>query len=205
MTWKKAYEGVAMFADPVHEYIPFTIPGSGAGNEITEKELIDTPWVQRLRYVYQLQSARWVYPSAEHTRFPHSLGAMHIASRFAKRLYPSLKTVIKNPPSFEYIEGVLRIAALLHDSGHGPFCHFFDHNFLEQFHLTHEDISQRIITRELGDLIKKIRRSPSGPFRPGEFLLFENHAVAAIERHGTRTVCRGRVAQRSPVFRVPCG
>jgi len=176
MTWKKAYEGVAMFADPVHEYIPFTIPGSGAGNEITEKELIDTPWVQRLRYVYQLQSARWVYPSAEHTRFPHSLGAMHIASRFAKRLYPSLKTVIKNPPSFEYIEGVLRIAALLHDSGHGPFCHFFDHNFLEQFHLTHEDISQRIITRELGDLIKKIRRSPSGPFRPGEFLIPEQIA-----------------------------
>ncbi|MFI5305090.1 MAG: HD domain-containing protein [Nitrospiria bacterium] len=176
MTWKKAYEGVAMFADPVHEYIPFTIPGSGGGNEVTEKELIDTPWVQRLRYVYQLQSARWVYPSAEHTRFPHSLGAMHIASRFAKRLYPSLKTVIKNPPSFEYIEGVLRIAALLHDSGHGPFCHFFDHNFLEQFHLTHEDISQRIITRELGDLIKKIRRSPSGRFRPGEFLIPEQIA-----------------------------
>lgn len=176
MTWKQSYEGVAMFADPVHEYIPFTIPGSGKTEEATEKDLIDTPWVQRLRYVYQLQSARWVYPSAEHTRFPHSLGAMHIASRFAKRLYPSLKAVIKNPPSFEYIEEVLRVAALLHDSGHGPFCHFFDHNFLEQFHLTHEDISQRIIIQELGSLIKKIRRSPSGPFRPGEKLIPEQIA-----------------------------
>ncbi|MBI1819916.1 MAG: HD domain-containing protein [Nitrospirae bacterium] len=176
MTWKKAYEGVAMFADPIHEYIPFTTPASREKDEVTEKDLIDTPWVQRLRYVYQLQSARWVYPSAEHTRFQHSLGAMHIASRFAKRLYPSLKEVIKNPPSVEYIEEVLRIAALLHDSGHGPFCHFFDHNFLEQFHLTHEDIGQKIIMDELGQMIKKIKRSPSGPFKAGEKLVPEQIA-----------------------------
>ena len=176
MTWKQAYEGVAMFADPIHEYIPFTTPTSAHPEEMTEKDLIDTPWVQRLRYVYQLQSARWVYPSAEHTRFPHSIGAMHIASRFAKRLYPSLKAVIKDPPSAEYIEAVLRIAALLHDSGHGPFCHFFDHNFLEQFNLTHEDISQKIITDELGPMIKKIKRSPSGPFRAGEKLVPEQIA-----------------------------
>lgn len=176
MTWKQAYEGVAMFADPIHEYIPFTIPTSGHPEEVTEKDIIDTPWVQRLRYIYQLQSARWVYPCAEHTRFPHSLGAMHVAGRFAKRLYPSLQAVIKNPPSPEYIEEVLRIAALLHDSGHGPFCHFFDHNFLEKFHLTHEDISQRIIVDELGPMIKKIRRSPSGPFRAGEKLVPEQIA-----------------------------
>src|SRR3989304_2915617 len=50
------YEGTALLADPVHEYITFTVPASGDPDEVTEKDLIDSPWVQRLRYVYQLQS-----------------------------------------------------------------------------------------------------------------------------------------------------
>jgi hypothetical protein len=126
--------------------------------------------MQRLRYIYQLQSARWVYPSAEHSRFQHSLGVMHVAGRFARHLYPSLAQVVPNLPSQNYVEELLRITALLHDIGHGPFCHFFDENFLEEFGLTHERIGQVIIREHLGDLIKKIRRSPHGPFAPGEQL-----------------------------------
>ena len=81
------YDGSALIADPIHQYISFTVPYTAPDeNEQTEKDLIDSPWVQRLRYVYQLQSARWVYPSAEHTRFVHSLGTMHVASRFARHL-----------------------------------------------------------------------------------------------------------------------
>ncbi|MEK6549153.1 MAG: metal-dependent phosphohydrolase, partial [Nitrospirota bacterium] len=60
--------------------MPFAVPARSAARgepqETTEKDLIDSPWVQRLRYIFQLQSARWVYPSAEHSRFVHSLGAM---------------------------------------------------------------------------------------------------------------------------------
>ncbi len=54
------YEGLALFADPIHEYIPFTVPLESApdAHEVTEKDLIDAPWVQRLRYIAQLQSAR---------------------------------------------------------------------------------------------------------------------------------------------------
>jgi HD superfamily phosphohydrolase len=48
--------------------------------EDTERDVIDTPWVQRLRRIFQLQSARWVFSTAEHTRFQHSLGTMHVAS-----------------------------------------------------------------------------------------------------------------------------
>ena len=170
------YDGSALIADPIHEYITFTTPFStslaslGSVSEATEKELIDSPWMQRLRSIFQLQSARWVYPSAEHSRFVHSLGAMHVAGRFARHLYPFLEKAAKDVPSANYIEELLRVTSLLHDIGHGPFCHFFDENFLEQFHLTHEKLGQIIIREHLGKIIRGIRRSPSGLFARGEEL-----------------------------------
>src|ERR671920_2154140 len=99
------YDGSALIADPIHEYVSFTVPYATLDpGERTEKDLIDSPWVQRLRYIYQLQSARWVYPSAEHTRFQHSLGAMHMAGEFAKHLYPSLRQALPEVPSANFIE-----------------------------------------------------------------------------------------------------
>lgn len=165
------YDGTALIADPIHEYISFTVPYSVPDqSERTEKDLIDSPWMQRLRYIYQLQSARWVYPSAEHSRFVHSLGAMHVAGRFARHLYPFLEKAAKDIPSINYIESLLRVTALVHDIGHGPFCHFFDENFLKEYGLTHERLGQLIIKEHLGPIIRKIRRSPSGPFDSGETL-----------------------------------
>jgi HD superfamily phosphohydrolase len=165
------YDGSALIADPIHEYITFTAPLSTPDHsERTEKDLIDSPWVQRLRYVYQLQSARWVYPSAEHSRFVHSLGTMHVAGRFARHLYPFLEKSARGLPSANYIEELLRVTALLHDIGHGPFCHFFDDNFLTHYGLTHERLGQIIVRDFLGPIIRKIRRSPSGPFAKGEEL-----------------------------------
>lgn len=163
------YEGLALMSDPIHGYISFTVP-MGDGKEATEKDLIDSPWMQRLRYVYQLQSARWVFPSAEHSRFVHSLGAMHVAGRFARHLYPSLREVDAHCPSANFIEGLLRVAVLLHDIGHGPFCHFFDDNFLDRFGLTHEKLGQAIIAQPLAKILAEIRRSPGGAFAPGEVL-----------------------------------
>ncbi len=175
---KSHYDGSALIADPIHEYITFTVPFAAPSNtatrgdqqEATEKDLIDSPWMQRLRYIFQLQSARWVYPSAEHSRFVHSLGAMHVAGRFARHLYPFLQKADAGVPSAHYIEELLRVTALLHDIGHGPFCHFFDENFLEQYHLTHEKLGQIIIREHLGPIIRRIRRSPSGVFLKGEEL-----------------------------------
>ncbi len=181
------YEGTALIADPIHRYIQFTVPERKG--EVTEKQIIDSPWVQRLRCIYQLQSARWVYPSAEHSRFQHSLGAMHLAGEFGKNLYPSLKSLLgAECPSAPFIEEYLRITGLLHDVGHGPFGHFFDHNFLEDFGIIHEDLSQAIIREKLGDLIAQLRRSPSGPFAPGEELKPEEIAFpikkSGKEDHG---------------------
>jgi HD superfamily phosphohydrolase len=161
------YQGRGLIADPIHQYILYTRPG-GIPGEATEQDLIDTPWVQRLRRVPQLQSARWVFPAAEHSRFQHSLGAMHLAGRFAQQLYPSFRAVFPDAPSAPLIEELLRMAGLLHDVGHGPFGHFFDDNFLVDFDLTHELLGQRIIREELADTLRGLRRSPNGAFNADE-------------------------------------
>ena len=157
------YHGRGLIADPIHQYILYTRDG-GPG-EATEQDVIDTPWVQRLRRIPQLQSARWVYPSAEHSRFQHSLGAMHLAGRLAQQLYPSLRAIFgRHAPSAALFEELLRMAGLLHDVGHGPFGHFFDDNFLVDYDLTHELVGQRIIREELADVLRAMRRSPTAPF-----------------------------------------
>ena len=176
------FDGVSLVADPIHGYISITVPYTQQDPaEQTEKDLIDSSWVQRLRYILQLQSAHWVYPGAEHSRFQHSLGTMHLAGRFMSRLYPSLRQTVPDVPSCHFLEEFIRITALLHDIGHGPFCHFFDHHFLHQFHLTHELLGQRIIRDHLAPIIKDIRRSPSGPFAPGEYLDPEHIAFLILK------------------------
>lgn len=157
-----------LIADPIYHYVVMTdrIP-----EEKTERDVIDSPYVQRLRRIYQLQSARWVFPSAEHTRFQHSLGTMHVAGVFSEQLYPSLfKLYPSELPSSHYIEALLRMAGLLHDIGHGPFCHFFDEQYLSHFKTNHEEIGQHLIREKLSPLLKGLRRSIGGPFRRGEVL-----------------------------------
>lgn len=164
--WGK--EGTPLLNDPIHGSIFLTYPTNS--DEITEKDLIDSVWLQRLRQIHQLQSVWWVYPSAEHSRFQHVLGVMHLASKFAKALYPSLKEICgKDCPSENYIEELLRVAGLLHDVGHGPFGHFFDEFYLEpNFNITHEDIGAAIITDKLASRLRKLTCSPSGNFQKNE-------------------------------------
>ncbi len=165
------HKGTALIADPLYNYIPFTVRDPDRPAETTEEDIIDTPWMQRLRRIQQLQSARWVYPSAEHSRFQHSLGTMHMAGQFARQLYPSLKAVCSDCPSFACFEETFRVAGLLHDIGHGPYGHFFDEHFLSQYGLNHEILGKEIIEKKLGAIIAKIRRSPSGNFEKGEQIL----------------------------------
>jgi HD superfamily phosphohydrolase len=156
--------------DAVHGYIPFSSSNSLADGETSERQVIDHPWVQRMRHIHQLQTAWWVFPTAEHTRFQHILGAMHLASRAVEALYPSLCEHCANTPSRGYVESLMRMAGLLHDIGHGPFGHFFDAHFLNDFGLTHETLGAAIIVDELGDTLRGLRRNPNGCLENDETL-----------------------------------
>jgi HD superfamily phosphohydrolase len=180
------FAAVNLISDPIHGYVELTkrltrdesLAADLPPEDAAEDDLLDTAWVQRLRRISQLQSARWVFPTAEHSRFTHGLGVMHEAGLWARSLYPTLRSSLASlapgepVPSEGLVVETLRIAGLLHDVGHGPFAHFFDERFLAAFpapadprrpkakSLTHEDLSQLVIERELGPLIGALRRAP---------------------------------------------
>lgn len=164
--------------DPIHGYIPFTSAVGLPEGEVAEQQIIDHPWVQRLRQIHQLQTAWWVFPSAEHTRFQHVLGAMSLASRAVEKLYPSLREVCPDVPSRPYVESLMRMSALLHDVGHGPFGHFFDHHFLADYGLNHEIVGARVIEQELGPMLRRVRRNPKGCLGDNEHL--DPHQIALL-------------------------
>ena len=180
------FDGENLIQDPIHGYIPLCASFGENTDEVSERELVDSPWVQRLRHIHQLQTAWLVYPTAEHTRFQHSLGAMHLASRAIRKFHRSLVDVCENDdeglPSLAYLESLLRVAALLHDVGHGPFGHFFDAHYLSEFGLNHEKLGAEIIRRELGPMIRKIRRNPGGCLASNENLDPEQVAFLIV-RH----------------------
>lgn len=110
----------SLIRDPIYNYIDF--------NKEIEKPVIDSRPVQRLRWLKQLQLASMVYPGAEHTRFQHSIGVMHLAGLFAKKLIKEYKNFRGSLGGFseDAVVEVARIAGLLHDVGHGPFSHAFE-------------------------------------------------------------------------------
>lgn len=101
-----------------------------------EFEVIDTPEFQRLRRIRQLGMTYLVYPSANHTRFEHSLGSLHLAGRIAERL--QLK---------ERERAEVRLAALLHDVGHGPFSHTSGELMERFFNQHHEEVTGQIVEK----------------------------------------------------------
>jgi len=161
------YSRVNLSSDPIYGYIRVTKPG-GVPGQAAEQDLIDGPWLQRLRRIHQLQSAWWVFATAEHSRFQHSLGAMHLAGNWAAHLYATLRQVHPGCPSIGLVQETLRLAGLLHDVGHGPFGHFFDENYLSRWGIDHEDVGRHLVLGELAALIGALRASPDYDFEPGE-------------------------------------
>jgi len=135
----KAYWGE--IKDPIHGYVYITE---------AEKNVIDTYPMQRLRRLRQLAGSEYVYPGANHTRFEHCLGVMYLAGH-----------VLENPNISRFVNDeevdMCRISALLHDCGHGPFSHVFEHLLIKDLEKTHEDITSWIIEKsEVGDKLSKM-------------------------------------------------
>lgn len=170
--------------DPIHGYIPVGKRDDRVASDsqaVFEEDVIHHPWVQRMRHIHQLQTAWWIYPTAEHSRFQHILGVMHLASLWTQSLYPSLKQVCVDVPSLGYVESLMRMAGLLHDVGHGPFGHFFDEHYLRAFGETHESLGAQIIQSELADLLSQLRGNPNSRLEDDE-QLDPDHVAWIIQR-----------------------
>ena len=166
---RSEYSRVNLSSDPIYRYLRITRGGpDGVAGGASEQDLVDAAWMQRLRRIHQLQSAWWVFATAEHSRFQHALGAMHLSGEWARHLYPSLKVSCGEAPSSQLVEETMRMAGLLHDVGHGPFGHFFDENYLDTWGIDHEVIGRALIGGPLADLIGELGASPSTDFEPGE-------------------------------------
>lgn len=107
-----------LIRDPVHRTIPFSSD---------EREIINNPLFQRLRRIRQTAFLNLVFPGATHDRFSHSLGAMHLAGvlfdHAADEFNHTYGPRALLPDQRDYFRRLVRLSALLHDSGHGPFSH----------------------------------------------------------------------------------
>ena len=103
-------------------------------------KIIDTPQFQRLRRIKHLGFANLVYPGANHTRFEHSLGVMHIARLLSEKLELGDEIVV---------------AGLLHDIGHTPFSHSSERILEKYAGISHENV-KRVIRRELKDVLNDL-------------------------------------------------
>lgn len=134
------YVNPKIIKDPVHGYV-----------EVDEEilPLLDSPAVQRLRYVRQLGFSNLVYPGANHTRFEHSVGTMHLAGVACRQF---------GLPKED--RQLVVVAALLHDIGHGPYSHASEPLIEAWLGRTHDDIAG-IVGAQFGALLEPLGIEPS--------------------------------------------
>ncbi len=130
--------------DPLYGYVKF---------EDNLSSILDSPIFQRLRRIKQVFGSDFVYPSANHTRFEHSLGVGYLAGSVADHLMMILHDYGEEEINQDDKLSLI-LAGLLHDIGHGPFSHAFE-GFLSKLGMNHEDFGRKIITELLSDEIEK--------------------------------------------------
>ncbi len=174
--------------DPIHGFVELS------GKEI---DVVDTPVFQRLRRLRQLALAYLVYPGALHTRFEHSLGVCQIARLIAEALKLNADD-----------RTLLRLAALLHDLGHGPFSHvsedalqiYADQDKIGPLGRNTEKIHEVITGKLVWAHPDLDRESGLLPLNSDAWQSLIGFPVAAAKPHSSRTarpatecsVCKGR-------------
>jgi len=135
--------------DPVHGLIHLR------PDESYLLDLINTPEFQRLRRVRQLGVSNITYPGAEHTRFAHSLGVMCFAGRILDHLRSRYRNHVEITGLIDDHERTIKAAALLHDTGHGPFSHAIERAFRAT--ASHERRTALIITDPVSKVNEVLR------------------------------------------------
>jgi len=128
--------------DPIHTFVRV---------DSDERDVVDSPPLQRLRHIHQLAMSHLVYPGATHKRFEHSLGVMELAGRVfdvitdsANVYHDSVRQMLPGDEQLRYWRRVLRMAALCHDVGHLPFSHAAEEELLPNG-WDHERLTVKII------------------------------------------------------------
>lgn len=154
-----------------------------------EFELIQQPHFERLRYIHQLGAALYVYPGARISRYEHSLGVMHIASKIFDSLIHrafsegSLEDFgLSSIDDREYYRAVLRVAALVHDIGHLPFSHVGELAFANGQEKLHEKLGQQVLLSQHFDDFFALAKNQFGPS-------FREHVIA---------VAFGKASEKDP-------
>ena len=130
--------------DPVHGFVRA---------DALESALINSRPVQRLRFIHQLGFTFLVFPGAEHSRFSHVLGAMHLAGRVYDALCTKSEGLLPGG-SRAPERRLVRVAALLHDLGHAPFSHSAEDLF--EGGIDHEDMTRRLLeTPEIREIFAR--------------------------------------------------
>lgn len=109
-----------------------------------EKELLSTPYFQRLNHIRQLGLAYFVFPGAVHTRFSHSLGVLYIAEKMIQRLKKINYELLTEDKNKDKYHKILRLAALLHDIGHYPLSHTIEASYKESSLFIEKEYNEKI-------------------------------------------------------------
>lgn len=135
--------------DPIHGFIP-----------VYEHELkiIQDPVFQRLRRIKQLSFGYLVYHGAEHSRFGHALGAMHLVDIALKKIIDNAEKLKKKVDITDDDIRLARSAALLHDVGHHPFSHALDKT--EMIPEKHEEYSKSLIENHFAPVLDTVKINP---------------------------------------------
>ncbi|WP_413711638.1 HD domain-containing protein [Rhizobium sp. Rhizsp82] len=153
-----------------------------------EISLVDSPLIQRLRYLRQLGVAQWVYPSAGHTRFEHSLGVLHQTHQLITAINQASVTKHNRAIISNELTVVLRTAALMHDVGHPVLSHVSEYA-LEVNPQAYLELTRQRKTFGAGAKLSEIVaalvvRSPE--FTEVLTRIFDAHSAASLPTHPWR-------------------